>query len=266
MIRNSILAGSWYPSSPDEITRSMMEYLETSGEPIHAFGVVSPHAGWRYSGKVAGYVFASVKIPDTVIVIAPNHRGVGDEKAVWDKGEWEIPNGSIPIDTELAALLVKHARLVPDTFAHQHEHSLEIQLPFIFFRNPHVRIVPVCLMAMPPFMLKEIGTGMATAIKACGRDVLIVASSDMSHYISAKAARSLDFMAIEKVEKLDPEGLYATVRENDITMCGVIPVTTMLYAARALGATEGKLLKYATSGDITGDHEEVVAYAGMVVT
>jgi AmmeMemoRadiSam system protein B len=266
MIRDSILAGSWYPKSADEITAVMMEYLRTDRDPVKAFGVVSPHAGWRYSGKVAGQVFASVNVPDTVIVIAPNHRGVGSEKSIWNKGRWQIPNGSIPVNTELADLVVKHADLVPDTFAHQAEHSLEIQLPFIYFRNPNVTIVPVCLMAMPPWMLKPIGSGMAAAIKEYGKEVLIVASSDMSHYISADMAKRLDFMAIEKVKQLDADGLYSTVRENDISMCGVIPVATMILAARELGATGADLVAYATSGDVTGDYNEIVAYAGMIIT
>lgn len=243
----------------------MEEYLQSPREPVDALGIVSPHAGWRYSGKVAGYVIASINIPKTVIVLAPNHRGVGSEKAIWDKGEWEIPGATIPVNTELAELLVKHARLVPDTFAHQHEHSLEIQLPFLFYRNPNVDIVPVCLMAMPPWMLKEIGAGIAAAVKEYGKNVLIVASSDMSHFISASEAKRLDFMAIEKVEKLDPDGLYSTVRENGISMCGVIPVAAMLTAAKELGATEARLIKYATSGDVTGDYDEVVAYAGMII-
>jgi AmmeMemoRadiSam system protein B len=229
-------------------------------------GVVSPHAGWRYSGKVAGQVFASVKVPETVIVIAPNHRGVGSEKSIWNKGEWNIPNGSIPVNTELADLVIKHADLVPDTFAHQAEHSLEIQLPFIYFRNPQATIVPICLMAMPPWMLKPIGSGIAAAIKEYGREVLMVASSDMSHYISADMAKRLDFMAIEKVKQLDGDGLYSTVRENDISMCGVVPVTTMIFAAKELGATEADLVTYATSGDVTGDYNEIVAYAGMIIT
>ena len=266
MIRHHILAGSWYPAKTEDILEDMEEFLKSARAPVSAIGVVTPHAGWRYSGKVAGYVYASVVVPETVIVIAPNHRGVGHERAIWSKGEWTIPDATIPIDEELCALLIKHARLEHDTIAHQHEHSLEIHLPFLYYRNPNLKIAPICLMGLPPFMLKEIGLGMARAIKESGRKVLIVASSDMSHYVSAATAKDFDFMAIEKVEQLDPEGLYSTVRDNSISMCGVIPTTAMLYAAKELGAKEGKLIKYGNSGDVTGDYNEVVAYAGIIVT
>jgi AmmeMemoRadiSam system protein B len=266
MIRHHILAGSWYPAKTEDILADMEEFLQSARAPATAIGVVTPHAGWRYSGKVAGYVYASVVIPETVIVLAPNHRGVGHERAIWSKGEWTIPDASIPVDEELSALLIRHAKLEHDTIAHQHEHSLEIHLPFLYYRNPDVKIVPVCLMGLPFWMLKEIGAGMARAIKESGRKVLMVASSDMSHYISAVTAKDLDFMAIDKIEKLDPEGLYNTVRDNSISMCGVIPATAMLYAATELGAREAKLIKYASSGDITGDYNEVVAYAGIIVT
>jgi len=265
MIRNHILAGSWYPAAAREINGELKEYIKVDEEPAKAIGVVAPHAGWRYSGGVAGKVFGSVRIPDSVVVISPNHRGVGNRKAVWDKGAWTIPGATIPVDEELSAGLVEHAGLVSDTFAHQHEHSLEILLPFLFYRNPAVSIAPVCLEPLPPSDLKVIGEGIARAIKETGKDILIVASSDMSHFISAAQAKKLDGMAIEKMESLDPEGLQRTVRENNITMCGVIPAAVMLYAALELGAKESKLIAYATSADVTGDTAEVVAYAGIVV-
>ncbi|MFH1434258.1 MAG: AmmeMemoRadiSam system protein B [Pseudomonadota bacterium] len=265
MIRNNILAGSWYPGTAREMNDELKEYIKVDEEPGPAIGVVVPHAGWRYSGGVAGKVFASVRVPDTVVVISPNHRGAGNSKAIWDKGAWKIPGATIPVEEELAALLVEHAGLVSDTFAHQHEHSLEILLPFLFFRNPGVKIAPVCLEPLPPSDLQQIGEGIARAIKEAGGDILIVASSDMSHFISVAEAKKLDGMAIEKMESLDPEGLQRTVRENDITMCGVIPAAVMLYAALELGAKESKLIAYATSADVTGDTAEVVAYAGIVV-
>ena len=265
MIRNHILAGSWYPAAAREMNAELKEYIKIDEKPGPAVGVVAPHAGWRYCGGVAGKVFGSVRIPDTAVVLSPNHRGTGNRKAVWDKGAWKIPGATIPVEEKLTALLIEHAGLVSDTFAHQHEHSLEILLPFLLYRNPAISIAPVCLEPLPPSELKGIGEGIAKAIKELGRDVLIVASSDMSHFISAAQAKKLDTMAIEKMESLDPEGLYHTVRENNISMCGVIPAAVMLYAALELGAKESSLIAYATSGDVTGDTTEVVAYAGIVV-
>jgi len=264
--RKHILAGSWYPSKTEEILKEMELYLKTDiKQPIKAIGIVAPHAGWRYSGAVAGYGYASVVIPQTVIVIAPNHRGVGNPKAIWSRGEWTIPDATIPVDEELSSLIIRHSGLVHDTFAHAHEHSLEIHLPFLYYRNPSISIVPICMMDMPLQVLKEIGTGMGRAIKEYSKEVLIVASSDMSHYLPAKIAKSQDDMAINKMLELDPEGLYETVRQNSISMCGVIPATVMLYAAKELGASSAKLLMYSHSGVVTGDDSEVVAYASIAV-
>lgn len=265
MDRNCILAGSWYPASTSEIDRMVGEFVELSPSPVNAIGVMVPHAGWIYSGKIAGQVYGAVVVPDSVIVIAPNHAGVGEPEAVWDSGRWKIPYGFVEVDEQLASMVIQQCGCKADTIAHLHEHSLEIQLPFLWKRNPAVKIVPICVMHLSYSRCKEIGEGIAEVVKASGKNLLVVASSDMSHYISADRAKKLDWMAIEKMEKLDPEGLYNVVHDNNISMCGVIPATIMLTCAVYLGATEAKCVAYGSSGDVTGDYREVVGYASFYI-
>jgi hypothetical protein len=266
MIRQAVYAGSWYPGNPDAMNRSLDEYIaEAPVDPGHAFGIIAPHAGWIYSGRVAGAVYGCVNIPATAVVLSPNHTGQGSPRSVWPVGEWRIPGTSLEVDMELADLVREHAGLESDTSAHMREHSLEIQLPFLARRRPGVRIVPVCLGQLSYGDVEAIGNGIGKAVALCGREVLIVASTDMSHHISAQRAGKLDRMAIERMEEFDPKGLFDTVRKHGITMCGVIPTAVALVAARKIGASGVKLVRYSHSGEVTGDHREVVGYAGLVI-
>jgi AmmeMemoRadiSam system protein B len=266
MIRDAVFAGSWYPGDPGQMNRVLDEYLaEAPVAPGAAYGVIAPHAGWIYSGRVAGSVYGCVDVPETAIVMSPNHTGLGSPRSIWPVGEWRIPGAGLEVNMELADLVREHAGLESDTLAHMREHSLEIQLPFIARRRPGVRIVPVCLGRLGYKEIEAIGRGVAAAIRAHGRDALLVASTDMSHHIPADRAGQLDAMAIERMEEFDPKGLFDTVRKHGITMCGVVPTTAVLVAARELGASGVKLVRYAHSGHVTGETREVVGYAGLVI-
>jgi len=266
MVREPVYAGSWYPGNPDDMRKMLDGFMaEAPVDPGRAVGIIAPHAGWLYSGKVAGAVYGCVEFPSEVIVLSPNHTGMGSEKAVWPVGEWKIPGGSLSVDMELADLVREEAGLDSDTFAHAREHSLEIQLPFIAHRNPAASIVPVTLGRIDWPQIERIGRGIARAVNRHGRDVMLVASTDMSHHVPAERAEKLDRMAIEKMEAFDPKGLWQTVRKHGITMCGVIPTAVAMVAARDLGATGVKLVRYAHSGHVTGDVREVVGYAGLVI-
>ena len=153
----------------------------------------------------------------------------------------------------------------PDTVAHMYEHSLEVQVPFLQFAQPHLKILPICISRLPLDLLLRLGEGIARVISSMAKRPLIVASTDMTHYESGEEAREKDFMALEKVLALDPEGLYQVVRDNRISMCGVMPSVVMLQAAKELGAKKAELIAYSNSGDITGDQSEVVGYAGVRV-
>lgn len=181
-------------------------------------------------------------------------------------GHWRIPGRQVPVDTDLAEELRAAALLTEDERAHAREHALEVQLPFLVHRNAAVSIVPVCLGMQPYEACVRIGHALSDVITRRGRDeVLLVASTDMSHYLPAQAAREKDSLALERIERLDPEGLYQTVVEHDISMCGFIPTTVTVIAARALGATRANLLHYGCSGDASGDYSRVVGYAGLVI-
>lgn len=266
MIREPVFAGSWYPGNPVEMNRVLDEYLaEAPVEPGAAFGVIAPHAGWVYSGRVAGAVYGCVNVPATAVVMCPNHTGTGSQRAIWPVGEWKVPGSGLEVDMELADAITARAGLESDTLAHMREHSLEIQLPFLARRRPGLSIVPICLGRLTFREVEAIGRGVAAAVGETGRPALLVASTDMSHHIPARAARELDQKAIDRMEAFDPRGLYETVRKHSISMCGVVPTTCVLVAARELGASGVKLVRYATSGDVTGDNREVVGYAGLVI-
>jgi hypothetical protein len=265
MEREPAVAGRFYPADPDRLASEVRRLLgDSPGEqPVRALGVLAPHAGYVYSGAIAGATFARVEVPRRVVVLCPNHTGLGQPVALWPDGAFETPLGRAAIDPDLAAALAECPLVTTDRAAHRHEHALEVQLPFLLARRPDLRIAPLCLGPLTLDDCRELGAAIA---EAAGPGALVVASSDMSHYISAAEARRLDHRALERVLALDPEGLYETVRAEEITMCGVIPATVMLFAVRQLGARVATLVRYGNSGDVTGDARSVVGYAGVVVS
>ncbi len=266
MIRKPAVAGTFYPGSASRLQAFLEDAVQPAPDPLVAVGVVSPHAGYVYSGRVAGAVFGRVAVPDTVLLLGPNHTGMGTPASIMSQGAWVTPLGSVPIATDLAsALKAANPILEEDALAHAHEHSLEVQVPFLRHRNPAVRIVPVAFMLRTFAEVEEVGLSIAEVLKTWPDPVLMVASSDMTHYESADRAKEKDARAIERVLELDAEGLLDTTKRFGITMCGAIPTAVLLVAARTLGATRGELVTYATSGDVSGDYGSVVGYAGMVV-
>ncbi len=266
MIRPPAVANQFYDEDPERLSRQL-DYLLTTRAPVQdAIAVVSPHAGYIYSGHVAGAVFARVRVPDTVVIIGPSHTGIGSPGAVMLKGAWSTPLGLVPIREDLAKRIVDICPfLEEDVQAHLYEHSLEVQVPFLQKRNPNVSIIPICLAGFNYAECEQIGLSISRAIKDFPEKVLIVASTDMTHYEPVDQAEAKDRLAIERILSLDPKGLLNTVRVNNITMCGVIPTTVTLVAALDLGATKAELVKYATSGDINGNYSQVVGYAGLVI-
>lgn len=268
----------WYPGDAGSLRKAVEGYISAGGPASPAVGLISPHAGYTYSGAVAGKGYAAVEVPERVFVLGPAHRYGGAPIGVWDGGAWATPLGEVEIDTELRqALLDSCPEAGPDRASHEAEHSLELQLPFLQVRflqvkrppgvSPELKIVPVIVATHDTGALRSLGEAMAKAFKTCGaeQDALIVASSDMTHYESAASAKEKDDLAIERVEALDPEGLLDVVSERRISMCGVAPAAAMIFAAKALGAARAERIAYATSGDVTGDTAEVVGYAAVAV-
>jgi AmmeMemoRadiSam system protein B len=256
----------WYPSTEEALHNQVDNFLDSGEEPESVIALMAPHAGYFYSGRVAGAVYSAVKVPDRVIVVAPNHRGIGARRSVMTHGYWRIPGLDIPIDTDAATTLKSLAPgLIDDDMAHSQEHSLEVQLPFLSRRNPNMKLVPMCLFPQRLEDCRALGAALADTVKTLPGDTLLVASSDMNHYESAAVGNAKDKRAIERVLALDPDGLYRTVRSEDISMCGMVPTTIVLYAALALGAGSARLVKYADSGDANHDKSSVVGYAGISI-
>jgi len=270
ILRHPAVAGRFYPGDPDDLRMEVQAYLSQSTssdqERVRAIGCIAPHAGYMYSGHVAGAVFAEIDVPELCVVLCPNHTGIGRALAIMNEGAWETPLGEVPIETGFAvALQQRFPALQSDSAAHRAEHAAEVQLPFLQWQQPNLRIVPIALGTGQFEVLEELGLALADVVGEQEKPVLIVASSDMNHYESDVVTRTKDHQAIERILTMDARGLFDVVRQQNISMCGFGPAVAMLTAARRLGAKSAKLVKYATSGDVSGDREMVVGYAGVVV-
>ncbi len=278
--RPPAVAGMFYEADPDAL-RAQIEWCfthplgpgklpERGGSRRESVGFVAPHAGYMYSGPVAAHVYyqlAREKKPDTVVIVGPNHTGLGTLVSVMVEGVWETPLGEVEIDSELAKLVVKYSELADiDEKAHLFEHSVEVQLPFLqYIYGEGFRIVPVVMWDQSPRAARDLGVAVAKAAAELGRDIVYIASSDFTHYEPYEVAVEKDRKVIERILALDPEGVNEVVEKYNVTMCGPGPVMSMLYYARERGAKNSKLLKYATSGDVTGDRSSVVGYAAIRV-
>lgn len=266
MQRQPAVAGQFYPGSEGKLRAALSRLIPENASPQPAKGIISPHAGYIYSGAIAGQLYSRVIVPDTVLIIGPNHHGSGAAAALYPDGEWLTPLGTSTVNSRLNSLLLRHTPYIQsDSIAHQLEHSLEVQLPFIQYQRPDATISALCIGHgdYPP--LRDIGRGIAAAIREYGGEVLIVASSDMTHYESADSARLKDEIALERALALDGKGLLEICQRRGITMCGVVPATVMIEAVRELGATKAELVAYGTSGDVTGDNQQVVGYAAVAL-
>src|SRR5580700_361034 len=267
IVRHPAVAGRFYPSDPVTLRQQIDSCLPPSLPlPVRAAGCIVPHAGYMYSGHVAGAVFARLEIPQLCLVLCPNHTGVGRPLAIMSDGAWETPLGSVPIDRAFAAALKQRCPLLQeDSTAHRGEHAAEVELPFLLVRRPDFAFVPIALGTGQFEVLAQLGDAIADVIAAEKRQVLIVASSDMNHYEADAITRMKDARAIEPILALDARALYEVVTQQHVSMCGFGPAVAMLTAAKQLGASSAELVKYATSGEISGDLDTVVGYAGVIV-
>jgi MEMO1 family protein len=269
MIRPPAVSGRFYPSDKKKLAVEI-EQFTTAGQAekkkVPVLGCIVPHAGYMYSGHVAGAVYGAIEIPDRCILLGPRHFPGGEAMAIISEGSWQTPFGDAQIDSDLAAQLKQSCPLLrEDRVAHQREHSLEVQIPFLQRLAPNLSFVPVVLATHRYPDLEALGHAVAQVIAAQKDPVLLIASTDMNHYESDAITRAKDRKAIDRVLALDPRGLYDIVNSEDISMCGYAATVAMLVAMRDLGATHAELVRYATSGDITGDRDEVVGYAGLIV-
>lgn len=266
-VRHPAVAGRFYPRDPDALREEINVYLsQASRTPVRALGCIVPHAGYVYSGHVAGAVFAGLQIPELCIVMCPNHTGIGSPLAIMSEGTWETPLGDIPIDGAFPEALKQSCPLLrEDSSAHHAEHAVEVELPFLQTCQPKLKIVPIALGTRQFEALEQLGAAIADTVAAYDKNVLVIASSDMNHYEPDVVTRVKDQYAIESILRLDVRGLYDVVTQRNVSMCGFGPAVAMLTAAKKLGATSAELVKYATSGDISGDRNMVVGYAGITI-
>ena len=266
-VRTPAVAGRFYPGLSEELLREVRQYTSPAQTArVSAIGCVAPHAGYIYSGHVAGAVYSRLEIPEHCIILCPNHTGKGVPLAIMTATAWQTPLGEVAASAELGTrLLQSFSALQEDSAAHRSEHAIEVQLPFLQAQQKHLQIVPIAVGTSDFKVLRGLGEAMADVIGASEKKVLIIASSDMNHYESDALTRVKDHKAIERVLAMDARGLWEVVMNEDISMCGFGPAIVMLTAAKILGATTATLVRYATSADVSGDRESVVGYAGIIV-
>lgn len=265
MIRPPAVSGRFYPADARALAREIDACTSATGEKRAARACLVPHAGYMYSGHVAGAVYARVEIPTRCILIGPRHFPYGAPMSILTAGSWATPFGEAPIDTLLAAQIARECPLLrEDPVAHQTEHCLEVQIPFLQRLAPDFRFVPIVLASDRFGALEELGHGIARVVAAQTEPVLVVISSDLNHYESDELTRIKDRKAIDRLLAIDARGLYETVRNEEISMCGYAAAVTALVALKDLGANDAELVRYATSGDVSGDRDQVVGYGGII--
>ncbi len=267
MIRKPAVSGLFYPADPSLLKSFLQTHLRPTDTAIEAKAVVVPHAGYPYSGETAAAVYRTVRLPDRFVILGPNHTGLGTPLAVISEGGWETPLGVARIDDALASKLLKVCPgLEESPTAHAREHSLEVQIPFLqYLLGESFSFVPICIGTGNLETLANLGRAVGKVLAELSGPVMIVASSDMNHFESAAITEAKDQLAIDQILAMDSSGLYEVVRENDISMCGYGPAIVALEAALILGATRATLIRHSHSGQVTGDNQRVVGYAGLAV-
>jgi AmmeMemoRadiSam system protein B len=279
-IRRPCQAGAFYQGTPESLKRQIENcFLHKFGpgkipeavktELRHVVGLVCPHAGYMFSGPVAAHAYYKLALdgkPDVVVVFGPNHTGYGSALAVMDEGFWRTPLGDVEVDGETANEIVRESRIIDvDESAHRLEHSIEVQLPFLqYLYGSQFKIVPICFLMQDLSSARDVGKAVAKVL--AGKNAVIIASSDMTHYEPRERATKNDRLALEAVEAMDEAKFYSVVEAHRISACGYGPIAALITAAKNLGAKEAKLLCYKTSGDIIGDYSSVVGYAAVCFT
>ncbi|MFH1622442.1 MAG: AmmeMemoRadiSam system protein B [Candidatus Omnitrophota bacterium] len=269
MIRQPIVAGKFYPNDKNSIKKQLNNFLINTVKE-DCIACIMPHAGYDYSGKVATQTAASVQIKENIILLGPNHTGLGGDFSIVSEGSWHTPLGDVKINSKIAEGIKKECQLVTeDSKAHAYEHSLEVELPILqFLTNEEFSFVPLTLMPSSKNDYEALSKAIYKTILDLNiKDkTLIVASSDMTHYESQESAKKKDVLAIEAILNLDEDLLLKRLSQHNISMCGNAPVIVAIITAKKLGAKKANLVLYQTSGETTGDYDAVVGYAGITIT
>ena len=266
MLRLPAVAGRFYPANPEELTPLVRKYAmpQPDTKPQSVKACLVPHAGYMFSGHIAGAVFARIVLPQRIVILGVRHFPRGESLAINTGGAWRTPLGDAPIDEALAAALLQECPILrEDRVAHAAEHSLEVQLPFLQVLSPAFSFVPIALGTVRFDDLVAVGEALARVL-AANPEVLLLTTSDLNHYENDATTRLKDKKAIDQILAQNPRGLYDVCRNEDVSMCGLGPAVAMLTALRVLAAKHAELVRYATSGDVSGDTTSVVGYAGFI--
>lgn len=275
-IRTPAVAGMFYPGEKNELKQSIKEsFLHKFGPgkipPSETrkkiYGIICPHAGYMYSGPIACQSFYAISsdLPELFFIIGPNHWGIGRNVATMKNSKWQTPLGEVEVDSEIAEEISKSASIIEiDNFSHSREHSLEVQIPILQEIATNFKIVPIALIDQSKDVAYEVGLAMAKIAKK--KKTIILGSSDFTHYESNEFAHEQDTALIEPILRLDVDEFYHVLHKRDVTACGYGAIASTMIACKELGATKGELLKYATSGDITGETSSVVGYGSIIFT
>jgi len=277
-IRPAAVAGSWYPASAERLGRDVDAYVAAAGtaDVPAPRAIVVPHAGLRYSGPVAAYAYHATRQArySSIVLVGPSHFVGFNGVSIWPQGAWQTPFGAVQVDEELArAIAVQSPAVVDNREALGREHSLEMQLPFIAHLLPDVPIVPMVMGYQSRETAFALGDAIAAALNGRGGSSdlpaplppLLVASSDLSHFENAAIAEKMDQVVMDRVADLDPDGLMDALEREPHHACGGGPIVSVLHAARQLGATRAGVLRYADSGDVSGDKSSVVGYMAAAI-
>lgn len=267
MFRQPVVAGYFYPAEKDELEDFFSKAKGRNEQAKYNYpkAVIVPHAGYMYSGKIAFKTLYSINLPDSVLILGPNHTGQGQEVAVYPEGAWQTPFGEVKIDEELAHLITMKGVLRKDYLAHRNEHSIEVILPMLKYLSKDIKVVPVLLKNVDYEDCLNIADAILGGIKLYNKDFLVIVSSDFNHYEDSRITEEKDKKAVDTILTLDPKKLYEVVNKNNITMCGIYAAITAIIVSKALGATHAELVGHTHSGYTSGDYDHVVGYAGVVI-
>ncbi|MDD5163535.1 MAG: AmmeMemoRadiSam system protein B [Candidatus ainarchaeum sp.] len=261
-IREPAVKGIFYPAKKEALEKQLTDFFKKTGKSgKKSFAIIAPHAGYQYSGQTAAIAFSELQKAETIILLGPNHTGLGKQIAISEADYWETPLGKIRVDSELRKKLLQKLGIEADDSAHIQEHSIEVQLPFIQFLFPEAKILPICIMENRLEELKKLGNALAEICSE--KKSSIVASSDFSHFLPLENAMEKDLKAIEFIKKIDVEGFYKEVEEKNLSICGFCPITATMQYCRKKKLKKASLLKYDSSATATGDKSKVVGYAAI---
>jgi MEMO1 family protein len=270
IIREPAVSGTFYPGNPKVLRKDVETYLRGAGEVKaggDVTGIIAPHAGYMYSGQVAAYGFKAISGAkyDTVVVIAPSHRARFEGVAILDRGSYRTPLGLVDVDEEAAADLMKQNNTVGTLMeAHRYEHALEVQLPFLQVVLEGFKIVPLIMGSQSAEMCERLASSISGAAKGRTKRFLVVGSTDLSHYHPQKQAVELDNVVVRHLEAFDAKGMVRDLEKERLEACGAGPMITAMMVSKSLGAKKSRVLKYATSGDVSGDTSSVVGYVSCI--